>query len=70
LPVIALSTRDLSPEERERLDGRVQQIINTEDDAAGALLSALRALPAGGRTARRTTSAALREEVHGQDTAR
>jgi CheY-like chemotaxis protein len=69
-PVIALSSRDLTPEERERLDGRVQQIINTEEDAAGALLSALRALPGARRAARRSTSADRPEEVHGQDTAR
>ena len=45
VPVVAVSDQDLTPEECERLDGRVQQIINTENDAPEVLLSVLRKLP-------------------------
>jgi DNA-binding response OmpR family regulator/nitrogen-specific signal transduction histidine kinase len=45
VPLVAVSDQDLTPEQRQRLDGRVQQIINTEDDAPEALLSMLRKLP-------------------------
>ncbi|HEV7802089.1 MAG TPA: response regulator [Burkholderiales bacterium] len=45
VPVIALSAQDLSPEECRRLEGRVQQIINTENDAPEMLLSVLRTIP-------------------------
>jgi len=42
LPVIALTARNLSPEQSRRLEGRVQQIVNTEEEAPEALLAVLR----------------------------
>jgi CheY-like chemotaxis protein len=42
VPFVALSTNDLSAEQRRRLEGYVQQIVNTEHDAPEALLSVLR----------------------------
>jgi len=42
VPVVALSSNELSPEERNRLDGYVQQIINTENDAPEGALAVLR----------------------------
>jgi len=69
VPVIALAARDLTPEERDRLGGRVQQIINIEDDATEAVLSVLRKIPSSPRGDRRTANAARTEEAHGKDTA-
>jgi hypothetical protein len=43
--VVALSSHELSADERMRIEGHVQQIINTEDDAPEALLSVLRRIP-------------------------
>jgi PAS domain S-box-containing protein len=45
VPVVALNATELTPEERTRLEGHVQQIISTEDDAPEALLSLLRRIP-------------------------
>jgi len=45
VPVVALSSHELSADERMRIEGHVQQIINTEDDAPEALLSVLRRIP-------------------------
>jgi PAS domain S-box-containing protein len=42
VPVVALSAHELSADERRRLDGYVQQIINTENDAPEGLLAVLR----------------------------
>jgi PAS domain S-box-containing protein len=42
VPFVALSTNDLSAEQRRRLEGYVQQIVNTEHDAPEALLTVLR----------------------------
>jgi DNA-binding response OmpR family regulator len=67
VPVIALSAQNLTPEECKRLEGRVQQIINTDNDAPLALLSVLREIPAHREADRRGSQ---REKVHGQDTAR
>ena len=69
VPIIALAARDLTPEERERLGGRVQQIINTEEDATEGVLSVLRGIPSAPRRNRRTSNAARSEEEHGKDTA-
>ena len=69
VPVIALAARDLTAEERQRLDGRVQQIINAGDDATEAVLSVLRKIPSTHRGDRRTSNAARSEEAHGKDTA-
>jgi CheY-like chemotaxis protein len=49
VPVVALSANELSPEERSRLEGHVQQIISTEDDAPEALLNVLRGIPLSNR---------------------
>ena len=49
VPVVALSANELSPDERSRLEGHVQQIINTEDDAPEALLNVLRGIPISSR---------------------
>jgi CheY-like chemotaxis protein/two-component sensor histidine kinase len=46
IPIVALSAQSLSPDECRRLEGRVQQIINTEHDVPQALKSLLRELPA------------------------
>ncbi len=56
VPLVAVSDQDLTPEQYQRLEGRVQQIINTEDDAPEVLLSVLRMLPPG-QTAPHTLSA-------------
>ncbi|HYH42463.1 MAG TPA: response regulator [Burkholderiales bacterium] len=45
VPVVALSATELSADERRRLEGHVQQIINTEHDASEALRSVLRKIP-------------------------
>jgi PAS domain S-box-containing protein len=57
VPFVALSTNDLSAEQRRRLEGCVQQVVNTEHDAPKALLDVLRrvrsermAQAAGGHT--------------------
>ncbi|MES2563339.1 MAG: response regulator [Pseudomonadota bacterium] len=47
VPLVAVSDQDLTPEQCQRLEGRVQQIINTEDDGPEMLLSVLRKLPPG-----------------------
>ena len=46
VPVIALSAQELTADQCKRLDGRVQQIINTENEAPDALLAILRRIPA------------------------
>jgi CheY-like chemotaxis protein len=69
IPVVALAAGDLTPAERTRLDGRVQQIINTEDDAAEGVLSLLRRISASPRGERRASNAARSEEAHGKDIA-
>ena len=50
VPMVALSGHELSPEERKRLDGYVQQIINTENDGPEGLLAVLRRLRSPGPT--------------------
>jgi CheY-like chemotaxis protein len=65
IPIVALSAQDLTAEECRRLEGRVQQIVNTEHDAAHALLSMLRELPA-----KPAENARPRKETHAEDTAR
>ena len=45
VPVVAVSANDLSVEERKRINGQVQQIISTENDAEAAMLSVLRKIP-------------------------
>jgi PAS domain S-box-containing protein len=42
VPFVALSANDLSAEQRRRVEGYVQQIVNTENDAPEALLAVLR----------------------------
>jgi PAS domain S-box-containing protein len=42
VPLVALSANELSADERRRLDGYVQQIINTGDDAPEGLLEVMR----------------------------
>jgi DNA-binding response OmpR family regulator/two-component sensor histidine kinase len=61
MPIVALSAQDLTADECKRLEGRVQQIVNTEHDVQQALSSVLRELP--GRDRRE-------KEGHGEDTAR
>jgi len=69
VPVVALSSDDLSAEERQRLEGHVQQIVNTDADAPQALLGVLRKLPSVHRSGA-AAGAALAESKHGQDSAR
>jgi CheY-like chemotaxis protein len=45
LPVVALSGDELTAEERGRLEGYVQQIIETDSETADALLEVLRKIP-------------------------
>ena len=60
VPVVALSANELSADERKRLEGYVQQIINTGDDAPEGLLAVLR------RVRARTTGARARGGVRGE----
>ena len=60
--LVAVSDQDLTPAQYQRLEGRVQQIINTEDDAPEVLLAVLRKLPPG-QTAPHTLSTS--KEDHG-----
>ena len=66
VPVVALSATELTADERRRLEGHVQQIINTEHDASEALRSVLRKLPLTPASA----PAAAPEKAHGYDIAR
>jgi PAS domain S-box-containing protein len=61
VPVVALSAHELSPDERRRLEGHVQQIINTESDAPEGLLAVLRRI----RSAQRTHGAAAGSNIAG-----
>jgi CheY-like chemotaxis protein len=63
LPVVALTHQELTPEQSARLEGRVQQIINTEDETPEALLSVLRRIP----SSRAARPAAAPEKKHGYD---
>jgi CheY-like chemotaxis protein len=65
VPVIALTARELTPNERRRLEGCVEQIINTEKDARGALLSVLRKIPSSQAVHGSTGSAKALERTHG-----
>ncbi|MGZ5121682.1 MAG: PAS domain S-box protein [Burkholderiales bacterium] len=65
VPVIALAARELTPDERRRLEGCVEQIINTEKDAPGALLSVLRKIPSSHAVQGSTGSAKALERTHG-----
>jgi len=65
VPVIALTGRDLTPDERKRLEGCVEQIINTERDAPEALLSLLRKIPASHAVHARPRSDSGLEKTHG-----
>jgi CheY-like chemotaxis protein len=67
VPVVALSATELTPDERRRLEGHVQQIINTEHDASEALRSVLRKIPLPPASARAVTAP---EKAHGYDIAR
>ena len=69
IPVIALSTGKLTVAERARLEGRVQQIVDTQADAEEALLSALRTIPSQ-RLSHTAPNDAGTETGHGQDIAR
>ncbi|MGZ8262802.1 MAG: response regulator [Burkholderiales bacterium] len=66
VPVVAVSADELTADERARLEGRVQQIIEGENDAPDALVSLLRKIPSS--TARAKTTASS-EKDHGHDTA-
>jgi PAS domain S-box-containing protein len=68
VPVVALGGQNLTPEECKRLEGRVQQIINTEHDPSNALVSVLRKLPVQQRSA--SAGDAVQENRNGQDIAR
>jgi PAS domain S-box-containing protein len=65
VPVIALTRRDLTPDERKRLEGCVEQIINTEHDAPEGLLSLLRKIPASHAVHARPRSDGGLEKTHG-----
>ena len=69
IPIVALSTQNLTADECRRLEGRVQQIINTDADVPQALTSVLRELPV-----RPESGAPERHEqgetVNAEDTAR
>jgi PAS domain S-box-containing protein len=65
VPVVALTARELTPEERKRLEGCVEQIINTEEDAAGALLSVLRKIPSSHALQGSTGIEKALERTHG-----
>jgi PAS domain S-box-containing protein len=69
VPVVAFGGQNLTPEECRRLEGRVQQIINTEHDPAQALLSVLRKLPVQQRGAESVESGA-KEVTDDHDIAR
>ncbi len=66
VPVIALSSTELSSDERRRLEGHVQQIISTETDASEALRTVLRKIPIPPAA---DAAAAASEKAHGNDTA-
>jgi PAS domain S-box-containing protein len=68
VPVVALSSTELTDDQRRRLEGHVQQIINTENDAPEALRTVLRKIPVPPAAA--ASAAAASEKAHGYDTAR
>ncbi len=68
MPVVALSAHELTPEERGRLDGYVQQIIDSAEDTPTAILGLLRRIPASTRASRDNASPAAPENAHGYDT--
>ncbi len=57
VPVIAMTARDLTPEECSRLEGLAQQIIHTDSDPQGELASELRKITAVKSPNARTTLA-------------
>jgi CheY-like chemotaxis protein len=70
LPVVALSGDELTADERVRLEGYVQQIIDSEAEASDALLEVLRKIPSVAALRAKNAPAAESEEAHGHDTAR
>ena len=69
LPVVALSGDELTPEERARVEGYVQQIIETGSDAPDALLEVLRRIPSLAALRAKNTAADATGEAHGHHTA-
>jgi PAS domain S-box-containing protein len=69
LPVVALSGDELTPEERARVEGYVQQIIETGSEAPDALLEVLRRIPSLAALRAKNTAAAATGEAHGHHTA-
>jgi PAS domain S-box-containing protein len=64
VPVIAMTARDLTPEECHRLEGLAQQIIHTDGDQQGELASELRKITAVALS--ETQSAQVKtEKAHG-----
>jgi PAS domain S-box-containing protein len=68
LPVVALSGDELTVEERARIEGYVQQIIDTGSDAPDALLDVLRRIPSLAALRAKNTDANPAEKAHGHDT--
>jgi len=69
LPVVALSGDELTPEERSRLEGYVQQIIDTDHDPHEGLLDVLRKVPSLSALRAQNNAAKAAEVTHGNDTA-
>jgi CheY-like chemotaxis protein/two-component sensor histidine kinase len=59
VPVVAMTARDLTPEECHRLEGLAQQVIHTDGNPEDELASELRKLAALGSGARQTADATL-----------
>jgi signal transduction histidine kinase/CheY-like chemotaxis protein len=68
LPVIALSGDELTAEERSRIEGYVQQIIDTGSDAPEALLDVLRRIPSLAALRAKNTDASHTGKAHGHHT--
>jgi DNA-binding response OmpR family regulator len=65
VPVVALTSRDLTPSECERLEGLAQQIIHTDGDPQRELVAELRNITAS--LSRKTHAGrAQKETAHGQ----
>jgi PAS domain S-box-containing protein len=68
LPVIAVSGDELTPDQHARLEGYVQQVIESESDAPDALLEVLRKIPSVAALRAKNAPAAASQETHGHHT--
>jgi PAS domain S-box-containing protein len=68
VPVVALSGDELTSDERSRIEGHVQQIIEAGSDAPDALLEVLRRIPSLAALRAKNTAAGASGETHGHHT--